>query len=121
MPFLVMGIVVALHTLFALREEKNWRTETHRWAPFLANSSVLTSLPESLPGASRLALGQKIDLNRASLADLVALPGIGPSLAERIIQDRRERGPYPRIESLTRVKGIKDKKLARLKAYITVE
>ena len=47
-----------------------------------------------------------IDINQATLDDLVALPGIGPALAQRIIDYRSEYGPFESIEELERVNGI---------------
>lgn len=67
-----------------------------------------------------MALGRKIDLNRAGQEDLEALPGIGPRLAEKILEDRKKRGAYKRVEELTRVKGIKEKKLAKIRPYLSV-
>ncbi len=48
----------------------------------------------------------KVDLNTAGKAELETLPGIGPALAQRILEDRRAHGPYKRLEDLDRVKGI---------------
>jgi competence protein ComEA len=47
-----------------------------------------------------------IDLNRADAATLTLLPGVGPKLAERIVQDRSENGPYRTLADLDRVKGV---------------
>jgi competence protein ComEA len=50
--------------------------------------------------------GSRIDLNTAGQSELESLPGIGPALAERILDDRRANGPFSRLEDLDRVKGI---------------
>ncbi len=76
---------------------------------------------ESLPAASLLVLEQKIDLNRASVTDLEALPEVGPKLAEAIVKNRQDLGRFAKIEDLMRVKGIKKKKFERVKSYIKVE
>lgn len=47
-----------------------------------------------------------IDLNRADAATLTLLPGVGPKLAERIVADRLENGPYRTLADLDRVKGV---------------
>lgn len=47
-----------------------------------------------------------IDINQAGEATLEQLPGIGPVLAQRIVSDRTERGPFPTIEALGRVSGV---------------
>ena len=61
---------------------------------------------EELP---RLLCGARIDVNRATEAELVLLPGIGPSRAKRIAESREEEGPFRDAEDLTRVRGIGDK------------
>ncbi|MBE3583267.1 MAG: helix-hairpin-helix domain-containing protein [Limnochordaceae bacterium] len=63
---------------------------------------------------------ERIDLNRASLADLDALPGIGPALAERIISYRNEKGPFISVDQLVEVPGIGPSKLAQLRDRLTV-
>lgn len=61
-----------------------------------------------------------LDVNTASQAELVALPGIGDITAERIVRYRDEFGPFTSIDQLLRVKGISKKKLEQLKALITI-
>jgi competence protein ComEA len=74
-----------------------------------------------MPGPQLLTLGLALDLNSATAADLDALPGIGPSLAQRIIDYRRSHGPFKNIGDLERVSGIGPKKLALIKPYIFIE
>ncbi len=57
----------------------------------------------------------RVSLNRASLAELEALPGVGPELARRIVEHR----PYLRVEDLLRVPGIGPKTLSRLRPLVT--
>ncbi len=64
---------------------------------------------------------QKISINRADAWLLDALPGIGPALAEDIIQYREDNGPFASIEELMRVPGIGPAKFDGLKDLITVE
>jgi competence protein ComEA len=47
------------------------------------------------------------------------LPGIGPVLAKRIIDYRRVHGPYRKIADLRKVSGIGQKKLGKIKPYLT--
>jgi competence protein ComEA len=48
----------------------------------------------------------RIDLNTASEAELVRLPGIGPVMAKRIVEYRKANGPFRQLRDLRRVKGI---------------
>ncbi len=59
-----------------------------------------------------------IELNRATEEELVALPGIGESLAGRIIEYRRVKRGFSSLEELMEVKGIGSKKYERLKGFI---
>lgn len=52
------------------------------------------------------AAGKPVRLSTASLKELTQLPGIGPSKAAAIVEDRRKNGPYRTVESLMRVPGI---------------
>ena len=61
----------------------------------------------------------RVDLNTATEAELVALPGIGPSKAQAIIA-RRERRPFRRIEELMRVRGIGRATFRQLRERLTV-
>jgi len=63
---------------------------------------------------------QKIDLNRAEAWLLEALPGIGKTRAQAIVDYRNENGPFKRIEDLLQVKGIGEGTFEKIKDYITV-
>ena len=62
----------------------------------------------------------KISINKASYEELITLPGIGSKTAERIIEYRNTYGPFWTLEDIKNVKGIGDKKYAKLKEYITI-
>lgn len=64
---------------------------------------------------------QKISINRADAWLLEALPGIGPSLAQDIIDYRQANGPFVMIEELLLVPDIGEATFNRLKDLITVE
>lgn len=64
--------------------------------------------------------GGKVNVNRATEAELQTLSGIGPAKAAAIIQDREENGPFKTVDDLTRVSGIGDKTLANIRDAITV-
>jgi len=62
----------------------------------------------------------RISVNLATAEELQKLPGIGPVLARRIVDDRARNGQYARPEDLLRVKGIGPKTLESLKPYLQV-
>jgi len=68
----------------------------------------------------RPVVGYRIDLNRAARAELLQIPGVGPSLADRIEEHRRERGPFTTVDELVEVRGIGPATLARLRPWLTV-
>lgn len=61
----------------------------------------------------------KININQAGTAELDKIPGIGPALAERIIQYRTEHGPFARPEDLQKVSGIGSKTYEKMAPYVT--
>lgn len=63
---------------------------------------------------------RQVDLNQATVADLEALPGIGPKLAQRVIDHRDERGPFRSVDDLRQVRGIGRKKFDRLRPHVLV-
>lgn len=63
--------------------------------------------------------GGLVDINRASAAELDALPGVGPSTAQKIVDDREANGPFSTPEDLMRVTGIGAKKFDALKDLVT--
>ncbi len=71
-------------------------------------------------GAELLTLGLPIDLNSAGAADLDALPGIGPALAQRIVDYRQKNGPFKQIDDIINVSGIGPKLLDRLKPHLII-
>ncbi len=73
-----------------------------------------------IPCEGEASLPQKIDLNRADPWLLEALPGIGETRAQAIVDYRNENGSFKRIEDLLQVKGIGQGTLEKIKDYITV-
>ena len=62
----------------------------------------------------------KVDVNRADLQTLDALPGVGPSLASAIVRYRQEHGPFQSVDDLENVPGIGPAKLASLRDLVVV-
>jgi competence protein ComEA len=70
--------------------------------------------------ADSQSISYRININTATNAELETLPGIGPVLAQRIIDDRVANGPYRDITDLARVHGISDTLIDEIRTQITV-
>lgn len=76
---------------------------------------------EKISGPQLVCLGRPIDLNLADECDLVAIPGIGPRLAKKIVDSREASGGFSRVEDLQAIPGIGRKKFARMTPYVEVK
>jgi len=63
----------------------------------------------------------KININSASVEELSQIKGIGPKLAEKIIQYRTEHGAFKAVEDLVNIKGIGEASLNKIKDSLTVQ
>src|SRR4051794_10346858 len=63
----------------------------------------------------------RIDLNRATRAELMQVPGVGPQLADRIVAERDGRGKFARVDDLAGVHGIGDATLNKIRPWVTVD
>jgi competence protein ComEA len=63
---------------------------------------------------------QPVDINRAGTEELTTIPGVGKTLAQRIVDFRDEHGPFKRVEDLLKVKGIGEKSLEKIRPYVKV-
>lgn len=70
--------------------------------------------------ASVAPVAGPINVNTASAAELEALPGIGPALAERIIEYRNEHGPFSTIDALVDVQGVSERMVEDFRDQVTV-
>ncbi|SMB92881.1 competence protein ComEA [Thermanaeromonas toyohensis ToBE] len=77
-------------------------------------------IPSGPVGSGSSKLQGKVNINTAGLEELDSLPGLGPSLAQRIIEYRQQHGPFQNIEDLQNVPGIGAKRWENLKDLITV-
>jgi competence protein ComEA len=64
--------------------------------------------------------GDKVNINTASLEELQKLPRIGPQIAQRILDFRKENGNFKKTEDIMKVRGIGEKVYEQLKDMITV-
>jgi competence protein ComEA len=81
--------------------------------------------PPGVPGGAvgpggPVAPGGKLNLNTATLAQLDGLPGVGPVLAQRILDDREKQGGFRAVTDLRKVNGIGAARFEELKDQVTV-
>ncbi|MBA3329182.1 MAG: helix-hairpin-helix domain-containing protein [Solirubrobacterales bacterium] len=71
-------------------------------------------------GAATSRLDGRVDLNRATAEELAVLPGIGPTAAQRIVEDRDEYGRFTSLEELGRVEGFDAERVGALRDHASV-
>ncbi len=84
----------------------------------VALSALLAAAP-ALAAKKPLGTGERIDVNRASVVDLMRLPGVGRKKAEAIAA-QRARTPYRRLEDLLAVKGVSPAWLEKQRPHLAV-
>jgi competence protein ComEA len=88
----------------------------HVYVPELGEENPPVQPPSNLPDG-----GAKININTAAQAALEELPGIGPALAQRIIDYRDENGPFEQPEDVMNVSGIGPATYEKLEELITTK
>jgi len=86
----------------------------------VADGQQLVVPEESGGTAGGAATEGKVRVNTAGVVDLERLPGVGPVLAERILQHRESFGPFGVVEDLLDVPGIGEGKLAALRESVQI-
>lgn len=71
-------------------------------------------------GANEDGAAATVNLNSATQAELETLPGVGPSLAQAILNQRQAQGGFRSVDELRSVRGIGDKRFADLKDLVSV-
>jgi len=94
------------------------RPDTSGWKE---GRSVGTGVDGAEGGVSQPSTYRKLDINKASVEELMLLPGIGPKKAEGIVAWRNAKGRFGSVEGLLEVKGIGEGTLERLKPYVCVD
>ena len=90
-------------------------------ASFATAQTTAAAKPQKAKPAKTVAtLAAPVNLNTATVAQLDALPGIGKSTAQRIVEYRQKNGGFKKIEELMNVKGVGEKSFLKLKPVITV-
>jgi competence protein ComEA len=118
------GGAVASADLLRVNLAERLHDEQQIYVP-LQDEAVTPVLPTPVPnppGTSILSSSTgKININSAGASELDTLPGIGPVLAQRIIDYRQAHGPFGQPEDVKKVSGIGDSIFERIRDLITVE
>jgi len=81
----------------------------------------MTVQATSVPASVSVKAPSKVDLNRAGVDELTRLPGVGPVLAQRMVEWRKAHGRYRSVDDLQEVKGIGKKRMEQLRPLVFVK
>jgi competence protein ComEA len=99
------------------------REEIMKQAHRIVAGTILALLLAVLPGVAAEGKpegGKKVNVNSADTTQLSLLPRVGPSVAQRIVEYRKQNGPFKKAEDLMLVQGIGEKTYQLLKPYIAI-
>jgi competence protein ComEA len=103
----------------AVQAQNNFVLENGMKLTVDSDSAKGVSLAE-IDNSRRLALGMTIDLNRATVDDLLLIPGIGEITAQKILKLKSEKVRFKNVEELMEIEGIKEKKMVKLRQYLYI-
>jgi competence protein ComEA len=92
----------------------------HRIHRVMTGLLVLAFLLASLPALGAEGRSSVVNVNSANASQLALLPRVGPSVAERIVDYRKQNGPFKKPEDLMLVQGIGEKTFQLLKPYVAI-
>jgi len=87
----------------------------------IALSATALSAQSKTPAPKTAATAAApVNLNTATAEQLATIPGVGPKMAERIIDYRQKNGGFKKVEDLMNVSGVGEKSFLKMKPLITV-
>ena len=79
------------------------------------------SMKDMAMEAAASVLSGKLNINTATVDQLMLLPGIGDTKAQAITDYRTQNGDFMSVDDITKVKGVGDKTFENIKGYLTLE
>jgi competence protein ComEA len=100
-----------------------WPAPKEEPLPVRPDQPVAVQVPATapVPAVSPAKAVSKVNLNRAGIDELQTLPGVGPVLAQRMVEWRKAHGRYRTVDDLQAVKGIGKKRFEQLRSLVTVK
>jgi competence protein ComEA len=94
-------------------------------SPFIGSHSETSTDPSSFERSTTKTSRKQppatpISINNATENELASIPGIGPSMAKRIVDYRTAKGDYSQLEDLRKVKGMGEKLFSKIQEWITL-
>ena len=123
-PWLILITCIFAAFLFGFFAGRNLNRTPVQIKPLPVAAEVSAATTEASetddPAAGSSEISFPININTATAQQLEALPGIGPTYAQRIIDYRNAHGPYTSPSQLLNISGIGEKRLAAIWDYITI-
>jgi comEA protein len=94
-----------------------WRLPTLR---VLLSLCLLLSLSAAASAGKKKPPAKPVNINTANAEELQQVPGIGPATAQKILQMRKSYGAFKRVDDLLAIRGLGQKRLDKMRKYLTV-
>jgi len=119
--FLISSLLIGSGVSFykSQKVKRNMQAIELEMMPFFNSESTIKTVLE--PTQKNLEKNNAVlNINQATAKDFEILPGIGPVLAQRIIEERNRIGKFSSLEDLLKVKGIGPKRLEKIKERLKI-